>query len=132
GVGRAGGEVGGKVLDLGRIRLAKRDGVFDDVFQFAHISRVVVVEENVCRLVGESGDLPPVHGGELIQEVTHQERNILAAIAQRGDRQFDDVQPVIKIFAKCSVVDGFRQIAVGGGDDANIDGHRGLAPHGPE
>src|SRR6185503_19108424 len=41
-------------------------------------------------------------------------------LAQRRQAQIDDIQAIEKIFTESAVLDGFRQVAVGGGDDADV------------
>ena len=51
-------------------------------------------------------------------------RDFVAAFAQRGDGEADDVQAVEEVLAKPSLLDQVIQTAVGGGDDADVDGER--------
>src|SRR6266545_416358 len=50
-----------------------------------------------------------------------QRQNVLAPVAQGRQLDRNNRQPVIQIFAKCSLLDRFFQLDVGGGDDADID-----------
>src|SRR5882757_4587911 len=50
-----------------------------------------------------------------------QRRNIFAAVAQGGQRQMDDVQAMVKIFAEAAFADEREQLHVGSGDDADVD-----------
>ena len=51
----------------------------------------------------------------------HEQRNVVAAFAQRRQLHRDHVQPVEEILAKRSVGDHPREIRVRGGDDADVD-----------
>ena len=42
-------------------------------------------------------------------------------IAQRGQRDLDDVQPVVQILAEATGGDLVEQVAVRGGDDTDVD-----------
>src|SRR6185312_5332892 len=58
---------------------------------------------------------------ELDQEVICENRNVLDAIAQRRQRDADDVQPIIEVLAQVLALDRFARIAVRGGDEADVD-----------
>src|SRR4051812_42804294 len=58
---------------------------------------------------------------EMVDKIVDQELNVAAAVAQRRDVEFEDRQAVIKVFAKTAVADKIGQVAVGGGDDSDID-----------
>ena len=55
-----------------------------------------------------------------------EEQHVAAARAQRRQRQVDHVDPVIQILAKPLVLDHVLELAVGGREQANIDGDLGL------
>src|SRR6185312_3200910 len=58
-----------------------------------------------------------------------QERHVLEALAQRGNVDRDNVQAEIQILAKLLLLDAGFEIAVGGGDDADIDLDGAIAAH---
>ena len=49
-----------------------------------------------------------------------QQSYVVAAFGERGNANGEDRQPVIKILAKRLRLGGSFQIAIGGGDDADI------------
>ena len=53
-----------------------------------------------------------------------QQRDVFLAIAQRRQLHRDDVQAVEQVLAKLALGNHFREVAVGGGDDAHVDLHR--------
>jgi hypothetical protein len=61
-----------------------------------------------------------------------QQRNILAALAQWRDAQADHIQTVIEILAKTALLDHGGQLAVGGSEDADVDGNTVRRTHGPD
>ena len=63
----------------------------------------------------------PTLGAELLEEVLHEQRDVLAALAQRRQLHRDHVQPVEEILAERAVGDHLREVAVGRGDDAHVD-----------
>ncbi len=47
--------------------------------------------------------------------------DVLGPLAQRGHAQVHHIQAIEQVFAEGAVLDGFRQVAVGGGNDADVD-----------
>ena len=64
---------------------------------------------------------------ETVHEEVHEERDVLGAIAERREMDGEDVESVVEILAEGLFLDRFQQVAVGGGDDADIDPDRRLA-----
>ena len=54
-------------------------------------------------------------------EVLDEQRDVLAPLAQRRQRDRDDVDAVEEILAERSRLDRLGEIAVRGGDDAHVD-----------
>ena len=63
-------------------------------------------------------------GGAALQEIIGQCRDIFFALAQRRQCQGNDIQPVKKIGAKSPAHHRAFEIAIGGGDDAQIGSDR--------
>ena len=57
-------------------------------------------------------------------EVVDEPGNLVAALAQRAQREADHVQAIEQILAKPAVADRVLELGVGGRDDANVDGER--------
>src|SRR5664279_3736732 len=73
---------------------------------------------------------------ELADEVLSQHRQILGPLPQGRQFDLEDVQAVVEVFAESPGFGPFPQVAVGGGDDADIHGPvprwpRGAAPSAP-
>ena len=51
--------------------------------------------------------------------------------AQRRQLEVDDVDAVVEVLAEAALLDRGLQVAVGGGDDARVEGHLGGAAQGP-
>ena len=62
-----------------------------------------------------------------LEEVTDDGRNVFAAIAQRRKVDDDDAEAIVKVFAKLLLANGGFEVAVGGGENADIDGDSFLA-----
>ena len=56
------------------------------------------------------------------EEVVDQRRDLVAALAQRPERQADDVEAIEQILAESAVPDQAFEIGIGRGDDADVDG----------
>ena len=71
-----------------------------------------------------------VHGARiLVQEMIDEQRDVLLALAQRRQRDAENIQAVVKVGAEGSLFDQRRQILVGGGDGAEIHFDRLVAAH---
>ena len=69
------------------------------------------------------------HGaGEPVRQVLREQRDVLAPLAQRRERDGKDIQPVVEIVAESTLPDFFRQIAIGGRDHAHVDVDGARAP----
>src|SRR3989475_895322 len=130
GDGRRGAAVSGKVLEglgqIGRRDLASaRDehGALDRVLQLADVARPGVGEEAAIRLGGDRVDRPRVLGGVALEEGAHQDRNVLAPLAQRRHRDRHRVDPEVEILAERAIPDRDLRAAVGRGDQSKVDGH---------
>src|SRR5579862_531897 len=54
----------------------------------------------------------------------HEHQDILAALAERRQLNGDDVEPVVQVGTEGALAHAAVQVAVGGGDHADIDAHR--------
>src|SRR6185503_2782641 len=73
---------------------------------------------------GEGGARDGARGaaaGGAGQDVLGQIRDVGHALAQRRDADGDDVQPVVEVLAELAASDQALEVAVGGGDDADVD-----------
>src|ERR1022692_1857784 len=111
----------GRKLDVQFVGSFKGNGALDGVLQLAHVPRPLVAAQGIERRRIDAQDAAARRAGILFQKVVHQQRNIFPALAQRWHADGNDVQPVVKIFAKHVFGNGFVEIAVGGGDYAHID-----------
>ena len=108
----------------------QRAGAFDGVLQLPHIARPVVQHHGAQGLVAQR-ELGPALAADAIEKVRRQQGNVFAAVAQRRQAQVDHVEPVKQVLAKGSLLHHLRQVAVGGGHDARLDGHAVGGAHRP-
>src|ERR1700683_5575946 len=107
--------------------LRERASALDDVLQLAHISRPVVVHQNLHRLRRNTLYWLARICGEARNEKIRQIGDVFFALTQRRNVDGDNIQTIIKIFAKGSLFEGLAQIAVGGRDQPHVHFHRARA-----
>src|SRR5262245_33959912 len=100
---------------------------FDDVAQFAHVAEPVVFEQRAPGMLGKAADLPSQARIELGEEMRNQIGYVFLPLSQRWKRKTGDVQAKEQVRAKRAPGDLRLQIAIGRGDDTNIDADA-LAP----
>src|SRR5438093_1441245 len=66
---------------------------------------------------------------ELADEVGGEQDEIVSPLHQRGEPDRDDREAIVEVFAEASLLDRLLEIAVGGRDQAHVDGDRLAAPH---
>jgi hypothetical protein len=116
-----------EILGTDHLRAAGDDQALDDVFQLADVARPRVVAQQLGRVGGNLPHRRAVVLHEPLEEGVDQERDVLAALAQRRHRQVDDVQAIEQILAERAFGNHVAKVPVGGGDDADIDAsHRAI------
>src|ERR1700754_1885842 len=98
----------------------KEDRAFDYIFNLADVAGPIVVLETIDCSVSESLDLAAALPSIFLDEVASQQRNIFAALPQRGHGMRHDVQAIVEVFAKLSFFDLIDERAVRCGDDPNV------------
>ncbi len=57
------------------------------------------------------------------QKISYKQRDIFAALAQRREGDWKDLQAIVQVAAELAGDDHLGEIAIGGGDEANVDGN---------
>src|SRR5580704_15053613 len=109
---------GRQVVEVDDLLVAERDGAFDAVFQFAHVTRPVVLQQGFH---GGVGDLHHPSGGAAFEEPVRQSGDVGATLAQWRHMHRNDVQSKIEILAEGARAIFLFKVAVGGGDHAHVD-----------
>ena len=108
-------------VDLERRTGREDDGTLEDVLQLADVARPGYAMSR--RSV--PGSIPsnrlPIRAGELVEEELHQERDVLGALAERRELDREDAEAVVEVLAERLLADGLEQVAVGRGDDPDVD-----------
>ena len=70
----------------------------------------------------------PGHGArEPVRQVLREQRDVVAPLAQRRERDREDIQSIVEIVPESILPDFVRQITIGGGNDPHVDVHRARA-----
>src|SRR5438874_24046 len=67
--------------------------------------------------------------GELADEVGGEQHQIVSPLHERREADRDDREAIVEVFAEAPQLDRLLEIAVGGRDEAHVDGDRLAAPH---
>ena len=122
----AGGELG-VALEVEGGAGREDDGALQDVLQLADVPGPSIGDEASHGLPAHSVDPLADASGELVDQEPHEQRDVLGAVAERRERDREDAEAVVEVFAEGLVVDGLEQVAVGGGDDPDVDRQRRAA-----
>jgi hypothetical protein len=114
--------VGGlEPFELQKTALGEDDGALDGVLQFADIARPLVRSELAHGGLGNSR-CGTIHSlGGLLHKMRGEGRDVVAALAKRREFNREDAQAIVKVLAEAACIDFMFQVAIGGGDDANVD-----------
>ena len=107
--------------------LRENDRPLDEVFEFANIARPIPPSERLHNVRRNRFDLSIHAAGVLSDEVADEQRNVLAALPQRRDRDGENSQAVVEVAAKLAVGNHLFQVAIRGRDEAHVDRNRARA-----
>src|SRR5229473_1422556 len=114
-------ELGWQVVRLD-VRLgADDDQTFNEISQFANISRPGIANEDFHGSVAELAGFLGVSGAEFPQEIPCQRGDVLAAVAQGRHVKGNHVQAIEKILAKGAAGDLLFEMLISGGEDTGVD-----------
>src|SRR5262249_28447991 len=102
----------------------QNNGALDDVLELTHITGPLILRQQLHGVPGDPVDLSAELLAEARDKVGHEQRNVLVPFPQRRHGQRNHVQTEKKIGAKATLTDFFVEVAVGGGDDADVDPER--------
>src|SRR5574337_648459 len=94
---------------------------FDDIVEFAYISRPVVIPKDSEGCRGDSPNAAPALLSGPFQKNQKNRLDVLKSFTQGWNAQLVDVQSIVQVEAKTTGLDLGKQIFVRGGDDADID-----------
>src|SRR5215470_16161387 len=94
--------------------------LLEEALQFAHIAGPGILPEHIQSLGSYLLYLFPQLWTELLQEVVHQEGEIISTLPQGGQDDRKDAEAVVQIAAELASGDAVLQITIGGGNDADV------------
>ena len=107
--------------------LRKNHGTFDDVLHFPHVARPGIPDQRVHDFRWNAFDSSADALRELLGEMTNQQRNVVATLAQRRQQDREHVQAIEKVAAKLAVGDHLRQVSIRCRHQPHIHTHRARA-----
>ena len=93
----------------------------NDVFELAYVAGPAVALEDVHHLRRNHVDALSQRVRQPFHEMPSQQRDVASAIAQRGQRDGKDIQPIVQIPAESAVADFVVQISIGRRNNAHVD-----------
>ena len=88
-----------------------------------------MAEQFVARGLGQPANVLVHRGVEMLQKRLRQQEDVLAPFAQGRRTELDHVEPVKQVLPEIVLADGFDDVLVGGGDEADIHPQLVIAPH---
>ena len=114
-------EMFGEVAEVDEITRGRNAGGGDDIFEFSDIAGPGVLEEDRLGAAGEASDLFAVSLVVFLEEELDEKRNVLEPLGERRDADLDRAETVIEIFAEAAGEDFGSEVAVGGGNETDVD-----------
>src|SRR5262245_21563498 len=100
------------------------NGALDDVLELAHVAGPLILRQQLHRVPRDAVDLPAELLAEAADEVRHEQWDVLGPFPQRRHGQRNHVQAEEKIGAEPPQTNFFVEVAVRGGDDADVHPER--------
>src|SRR3990172_3611095 len=123
------GNVQGQLPQRDGLALGQGHRALDDVLQLADVAGPVVLIQRGRGARGEALHLAGELAVVLADEVLYQKGDVVAALAQGGQRDGNHVQAVVQVLPEGALLHGLLQVPVGGGDDPDVDLDGPGAPH---
>src|SRR5690349_18925230 len=99
---------------------AHGQSTFDSIFKFPDIAGPVIGDEPAHGIV-RNGSRSTVGVGEFFEERGNEQLDVTFSFAKRRKLDLHDIQPEEKILPEGAVTDGGFEVAVRGGNDADVD-----------
>ena len=115
------------LIDGEGLRFADDDGAFDDVLQFANISRPGVGAEQFESIFVDSLYSFSGFPGVAIDEIFHEHRDVVLALAERWNLDGEHVDAVKEVSAKRTCCDRGFQVTIGSSDHAHVGSNGAVA-----
>ena len=109
------------VSDLELRPAAQNHAALDHVAELSDVARPRVGDQGVHDLTRDPRDATAELGPELVREMTDEKRNVAGPFPQRRQLDGEDVEAVVEVGPKVSLLHRSGEIAVGRGDDPDVD-----------
>src|SRR6266849_1325061 len=113
------GHVRREIVGLDDLVSREDRGALDRVLQLAHVARPWIAKEPGHRRRAQAEAAAQALGGAT-EEVLGEERNVLAALAQRGQRDRDHVEAIEEVFPEAALANQLLEVAIGRRDDPHV------------
>ena len=110
-----------QVFEHHTVAVAHDDAVFDGSAEFADIAGPVVFHHRWQGVLAEGLEGFAIGFGQFFEKMVGQHGDVTLARTQRRKLDGDDAETPVEIFAKFAFLDHLCEVAVRGGNDADID-----------
>ena len=93
----------------------------NDIFQFTNVAGPGMLQEDGLRAAGQTGNIFSIGVVVFFEEELHEKRNVFEAFGERRDADLNGAEAIEEIFAEASGENLGAKIAIGGGNQADID-----------
>src|SRR5687768_4474733 len=105
---------------LDKRAFAENRRALQDVPNLSNVPWPLISEKGLSCLARQTSGRPPEGPADLLQKDFAQRHDIDGTLAQGRDLDVEDPEPIEQVLAKVAALDGFAQVAVGRGDDADV------------
>src|SRR6266536_6386180 len=110
----------GQGVDAEHLSGAEYNGALEHVFELPDIARPMIALEHRHRVRRHSSHVFAELLAELLEEMGDEERDVLAAVAQRRELDRNHVQAIEEILAEDTFLHRALEVTVGGGDEPHV------------
>ncbi len=126
------GEIGGQVWPVDDRLLDGNDELFHDVAELADVAGPGEIAERAHRGGGDVLELAVMADRGLFKEELDELRDVVAPLAQRGEAEANDTEPVVDITAQAALCQEFVGLAAGGDHQAHVEWNQLFTPDAAE
>src|SRR6266566_842822 len=106
---------------LHALRAGKDEERLEHVLELAHVAGPGVLEERAERAGRREREGRALRAVEARDEVLDERREVVAPLSKRRERDREHAQPIVQIAAELARLDHAPEVAVRGGDDADVE-----------
>ena len=110
-----------KIVERYPALLSRDHGPLDRVPKLPHVARPIVRPERGQRFGVEAVNILSVLPIEFLNEVGNQQFEVLKSLAQRRNRDLENVKSVVQVLPQFPAFESFLNRAISGGDHTNVD-----------